>query len=160
VKSTCQLCCYNVHVCQILQLTQAIKTCFGNPVFGSLTLTKANCTFPSEKSSIKSTSSPSVRPAVSTSNGPQTATMGLRTSSALHLQNTLLPASILLESIHQWRRHREESPLPVGWRACCGAAWCRGIDHALVGRFDGGAIRRGVERGHGQEGVASNSWIV
>lgn len=39
--------------------THPIKTYFGSVVFGSFTLTNANCTRPSEKSSIKSTSSPS-----------------------------------------------------------------------------------------------------
>lgn len=43
------------------ELTQAIRTFLGSDVFGSLTLTKANWMRPSENSSIRSSSSPSVQ---------------------------------------------------------------------------------------------------
>jgi hypothetical protein len=49
-------------------LTHPMSTYFGRVVFGSLTLTNANWIRPSEKSSIRSTSSPSIIDLISSSN--------------------------------------------------------------------------------------------
>lgn len=48
------------HAISVYERTQAIKTHLGRDELGSLTLTKPNCMRPSENSSRRSTSSPSV----------------------------------------------------------------------------------------------------
>lgn len=75
-------------------LTHAIRTFFGNDVFVSFTFTKANWILPSENSSIKSTSSPSI---IMYQLEPSVHSICLHTSSTLDLQYAFF-TTILLES--------------------------------------------------------------
>ena len=121
-----------------------MRAFLGRPVFVSLTLTKANCIRPSEKSSIRSTSSPS------TTSQPRVKWKRLSiplTSRALYLEHTFL-VSCILKGICQRSLDREDSPLTVRGRRGCSASWWRGIDYRLVALRDRRPICGKIERCH------------
>jgi hypothetical protein len=90
--------------------TQAISTHLGRPELGSLTLTNANWMRPSENSSTRSASSPSAH---NQHPSPRLGRIPKHTSSALHLEHTLL-AAVSLKCAYERGSDGEEGPLTKG----------------------------------------------
>lgn len=112
--------------------TQATRTHFGSVVLGSLTFTKPNCIRPSENSSIRSTSSPSV---LLLAFEYEISYMRQHTSCSLQLHDALL-STILLKCANQRSGDRVDSPLAISRRRRCRIVRRRRVDNGLVALCD------------------------